>query len=133
MLISLSAFAQIKTKGFVEIGAMQEREALNHSGFVFTMDRPNVAFGTVNLEFVYKKFHFENEIVNILSYPDDSYSFGVLEVQYKTKAFYKFSKKFRVGFEHLCIHPIINQHNEIEIVTRRTSYNKVFFRFSFGE
>lgn len=134
MLLCYSVNAQIKIKCDIETGYLNDKYSLNLvdtyplDGFEVQYNSGHVLYCDVIADFSIKKFHVEQQIYNVFSYED--YSFSPLEIVYKTRIYYK-HKSFSCGYEHMCLHPVINQHNQISVVTRRGSYDKVFVRFTF--
>ena len=135
ILISIYTNAQIKVKCDVEIGYLNDKYSLNIvdtyplDGFEVQYKSGNVLYCDIIADFSMKRFHIEQQIYNIFSY-NDGYSFSPLEILYKTRIYYKY-KSFSGGIEHMCLHPIINQHNKIRVITRRGGYDKIFIRFTF--
>lgn len=125
-----SSYAQIKTSGFVEVGYLNETLALNTNGFVSNYQSGDVLYSNITLNFMLKDINLETELYNVFFY-EDGKTFNVSEIKYRTRVYYKF-KCLSLGYEHLCLHPIINQHNELSAVTRRTSHDKVFLRYTFN-
>ena len=130
-LIGLNCMSQIKTNGFIEIGYLDEKISLNEYQYITRLKNENSAYSKFSINFNYKNFSVEQELYNIFIYPGNGISFKPMEIKYRTKIYYKI-KMFDLGVEHMCMHPIIAQHNELEQVTRRQSQNKIFLRFNFG-
>lgn len=135
VIIALSIFevnvAQIRVNGYVEIGYITERSALNQIGEVVTLYYPNAGYSDLTLNFSRKGWGVEQQIYNVFGHSRGSRTFKPLDILYKTRLKYKW-KGISIGYEHMCLHPIINQHNELEIITRRRSHDKLFLRFNFG-
>lgn len=128
--------AQIKVKCDIEIGYLNENISLNFvkayplDGFELQYNSGHVSYCDLVGEFSFKNIHLEQQIYNVFGHKN-GYTFAALEILYKTRLYYKY-KAFSGGFEHMCLHPIINQHNEISSITRRGSYDKIFIRFTFS-
>lgn len=131
IILSINSFSQINTNGYVEIGYIDEKISLNENQFITRLKNENCGYSNIVINFEYKGFNLNQELYNIFVYPGNGLSFKPFEIAYKTRLYYRI-KKFDFGLEHLCMHPIISQHNELEQITRRQSYNKIFLRFSFG-
>jgi hypothetical protein len=131
VLISLNSISQIKTNGYIEIGYLDEKISLNEAQYITRLKNENSMYSEFLINFNFKNFNLEQELYNIFIYPGEGTSFKPLEIKFRTKLYYKI-KMFDIGLEHICMHPIISQHNEIQMVTRRQSQNKIFIRFNFG-
>ena len=131
VLFSIESFSQIKTNGYVEIGWLNERFALNNSGNVDYLLYKNAGYSEIELKFNLKNIYLEQNLYNIFTFPDNGFTFNPKEINYVTRLYYKL-KVLDLGVEHACLHPIINQHNDIETITRRQSHDKIFLRFNFG-
>ncbi len=129
--IALKAFsiAQIKVKCDVEIGYLNNKYSLNEDGFFVQYKSGDVLYCDIIADFSIKRFHVEQQIFNMFSF-DGGHSFKPMEILYKTRLYYKY-KSFLGGIEHMCLHPIINQHNTLDLITRRASHDKIFIRFTF--
>lgn len=148
--------AQIKVSGFIETGYLSESYSMNKNelrivgnpimklidgkkqlvpdldyvGNITNLRHSKCMYSDITLVFNWKWFTLEQEIYDIFSY-EGGHTFKPLEIHYTTRIYadYKF---IRVGYEHLCLHPIINDLNKFERVSRRSSYDKIFIRFSFN-
>lgn len=128
-MLSFALNAQIKIVGFVEIGYLNEKSSLNAGNSAFQYKTGNAMYSDITIDFSIKRIHFEQQIYNVFS--PDNIGFSVMEIIYKSKLYYNY-EPFIIGCEHMCLHPIINQHNELPFLTRRGSFNKIFIRFTFN-
>jgi len=130
LIVLQSVNGQIKVRGFVEAGYLNETYALNNEGYVSYYQSGNALYSDITLDFSLKNVHLETQLFNVFDYQDGK-AFSVAEIEYKTRLFYKW-KFLAIGYEHSCLHPIINQHNELPQITRRGSHDKIFLRFTFN-
>ncbi len=153
-IIAINLKAQIKVNGYIETGltgyqysvnAINQDIRMNYvkdgttyvnledadKGGIFRLNNTECMYSEIVLNFSYKNIYLEQTLYNIFTYSGNGYTFKPLEVLYSTRLYYKY-KFLEIGGEHMCSHPIINQHNEIEPVTRRMSHDKLFIRFTFN-
>jgi nitrate reductase gamma subunit len=122
--------SQIKTNGFIETGYLSGAQSMKYDG-IATYEYPeNTFYADVNLTFKLKHVYLEQQLFNVFNYKGGK-TFSVIEIEYKTRIYYKW-KALKIGYEHMCLHPIINQHNEIPKLTRRASHDKIFIRLTFN-
>ena len=120
--------AQLKIKGFIETGYFREGISINNDGVLSDYDNENVLYSDIVFDLSIKNVHLEQQIFNV--FDRGKPLFSVISILYKTRAYYKW-KSFSLGYEHMCLHPIISQHNELPLSTIRASHNKIFLRFTF--
>ena len=128
-MVSFALNAQIKVKCSIEMGYLNESTSLNNDGSFIQYESGNALYCDIIADFSIKRFHLKQQLYNVFCY-DGSYSFKPMEILYKTRFYYKY-KFFSGGIEHMCLHPIINQHNTLDQITRRASHDKIFLRFTF--
>ncbi len=127
--------AQIKIKGFIETGYLNARSSLNIvdtyplDGFQVQYKSGNAFYCDIIADFSIKKFHIEQRLFNMFSYVDGR-TFKAMEILYRSRIYYAW-EFIQIGYEHMCLHPIINQHNKIDVITRRRGHDKIFIKFTF--
>ena len=121
--------AQIKIVCDIEAGYLNDKYSLNNDGFFIQYKSGNALYCDIIADFSIKRFHLKQQIYNVFTY-EDGHSFSPMEILYKTRFYYRY-KSFSGGIEHMCLHPIIKQHNILPLVTRRASYDKIFIKFTF--
>ena len=150
LFINVNLYSQVKVSGYIETGYYGIQNSLNQTYFdinggtndgftninymsryenIIRFDKKNM-YADIALKLSYKNIYLEQNLLTSFQY-EDGYSFTPLEISYKTRLYYEW-KSFIIGIEHMCLHPIINEHNEIEFITRRLSHDKIFLRFNFG-
>jgi len=149
-LMCINSNGQIKTSGYIEIGWLSDQSSINETHYKTTggsndgfTDISNIKrfeniirydknsfYADIVLLFKFKKIHLEQTLYSSFNY-ENGCSFKPLEIKYQTRLFYKM-KSFKIGYEHMCLHPIINQHNELLKITRRASHDKIFIRYTFN-
>jgi len=133
---------QIKVTGFIEIGHLSEQfeltKIVKYKSGENVMDAyhiihlaNNALYTDVNIKFSYKNIYVEQQIFNIMNYPDDGYTFDPIDILYKTRVYYKL-KGFNIGYEHMCSHPVISDIYDLKPIARRASHDKIFIRYTFN-
>ena len=124
-------FSQIITSGKVEMGWLQESNSINDSYYVNQVIYKSAGYSDIRLLFCLKKIKLDQQVFTIFGEQQDDLTFKAFEIKYSTRIYYDFGQ-IKVGGEHMCLHPIINNHNQLEQSTRRVSFNKLFIQLSFG-
>ncbi len=161
ILIILCFFAfqvegQIKVSGYIRVGYLKESYSLNkyewrevgdpiirivdgneieipniaYVGNVTRLENYKCMYSDVTLAFNWKWFTLEQKLYDVFTY-EGGHTFKPLEIHYTTKFYWKW-KFLKIGYEHLCLHPIVNNLTKFEKVSRRSSYDKIYVEFNFN-
>lgn len=133
VLVVFKANAQdnLQVNGFVETGYLKESMVTNENTVLQAVDYPNAFYTDILFDFSIKGFHMEQQIYNIFTYPGSGYTFKPHEIRFITRLYYT-HKAFTIGVDHMCLHPIIVNHNDDPVVTRRGNHDKIFIRYTFN-
>ena len=135
LMISIPILSQKKLEisGFVETGWLNNIWAIQDKSevHIYAINNPVSMYATVFLKFSYKKvIHYENTIINTFEYTKGR-SFSVIDAEFVSKLYYNNGGIFSIGYEHYCLHPLVNQFNELKVLQRRGSGDKIFIKFKF--
>jgi len=137
LLISFLTFSQVNISGSVELGGIEDKWSMTEENYLRTYSDSWVAYAEIQFNFEWKNINLEQTLFNTFDGGGDfkeDFTFRPLEITYKTKIYYQI-KQLSLGMEHLCMHPIINQTNDVYEnsinAVRRQSWNKFFVKYEF--
>jgi hypothetical protein len=129
MFVNISIVGQIKNNGSIEIGWINGRETIHqnelyNARFIY----PDASFyGNINLDFSYKFINFTQSINNVFCYKQGK-SFSPIDVEFISVLGFTY-KRFSIGYQHSCLHPIINQVSDVENLWRRGNEDRIYLKF----
>ena len=157
LLLPYIMYSQLNITGYIETGYLKENLSLNKLTIIkpgesfpteikglitniegreiisniISLDYDNYLYSEINIGLNWKWFTLEQKIYDIFCYDGKGYTFRPLEIMYTTTLYWDW-KMLRVGYSHMCAHPIGNEHNSSQAITRRSSYDKIYLRITFS-
>jgi hypothetical protein len=130
-LTNITLFAQIKCTGSLETGWVDCREyVFQDSMYMAKYKYPGASFyGNVNLNFTWKFITFTQELNNTFCLKPKMNSFSPIDIEYKSTINLTY-KQFSIGYEHSCLHPVLNERLDMYRNWRRASGDRIFIKFN---
>jgi len=131
MLVASQAIGQVYYS--LETGVVDSGVAiLNMKDKEYKWYKNNFLFySDIMLGYEYKKIHVETNLLNIFGKGSSIY-FNPKSIKYDLKVYYKY-KKMKIGYEHSCTHPILNDITTYQNGLLRASHDKFFIRYEFKQ
>jgi hypothetical protein len=129
LLLSLNTIGQVKVNGSIELGqrslsAYIWKEKLTLASY---KTPKNMLYTDVNLKFTWRFIKVENLFCN--NFTMSSLSIYVpVDIEYLTKISLT-HKRFSIGYNHSCLHPVISTYKEIMSEYRRGGEDSFFIKF----
>ena len=125
MLITSQAFGQIYYS--LESGVVDSKTLLSQDGYFLSHSNKYCFYTDIMLGYEYKNFYIENNIMSIFN-KSKSFYFSPQLIKYDFKAYYKY-ENIRIGYEHSCTHPVLNNITDINMILLRQSHDKFFIKY----
>ena len=135
-VISVGCFGQIVPHVEVEGGYSSNQYAIvlqriNFQDCISSDVEKYPIYSNVKLGFTYKKFTFKQNIENWMGYTPGNTTFNVKQITFTTGFYYELPLGITAGYEHMCLHPLINDpilQYTSNTVFYRASYDKLFIK-----
>jgi hypothetical protein len=122
---------KFKVGADVEIGYIDQRRAMYDYREGFTLQQGPFYSDITLKTTIFNDFHVDFGVFNSFKKSDKSlHGFRPLQTEYSTSVYYKLNN-LTVGYKHLCSHPVINDPPDYKDVFYRSSYDKVYLKYSF--
>ena len=123
-------YAQIKTGGSIETGWINGNTTLHNisreGGIIYKL--PDYSFyADVRIDFKYKFINFSTIMENTFFY-EYGFSMSPLSINYVFDFSLK-HKRMEIGYSHSCLHPVVSQRSDLNMVFVRGGFDKIYFRF----
>lgn len=129
LLLSLNTVGQVKINGFVELGKRDISSYIRKEKLTLARYKTpkNMLYSDINLKFTWKFIRVETLLCNNFTM-DNFHVYVPVDIEYLTKLSFIY-KKFSIGYNHSCIHPVISTGSEINSEYRRGGEDSFFIKF----
>lgn len=122
----------VQTFGSIETGMIGKSTSVKNDDIVAVARHNALMYGDVSFTLNRGKFYLKQSALTTFKYRQGKTSFTPVDITWNTELYVNFCWG-KIGFDHMCLHPVENNMSEPEADRMRSSYDRIYVKFKIGE
>lgn len=127
LFVSLQGLGQVYYS--VELGLLDRQMSLSSTNQYCYYEDKLPFYTDIKLGYSYKHIYIETNVANIF-YKSKSVYFKPRSTRYDFRLYYEYKKRFQIGYEHSCTHPVLTGIRELPTSLHGASHDKIFIKYT---